>query len=66
MWGVSFSVNGEGFLKNRVIASWVVKCNLKTVRMGYWIKALATKSHGLSSSPRIHVVEGEKHLARCL
>lgn len=77
MWGVSFRVNGEGFLKNRVVvqcsldtnlvrASQVVKCNLKTGRMAHWIKALATKPHGLSSNTRIHMVEGEKHLARCL
>lgn len=62
MWGVSFRVNGEGFLKNRIRASWVVKCNLKTGRMAHWIKALATKSHGLSSRPRIHVEEGERNI----
>lgn len=77
MLSVSFRVNGEGFLKNRVVvqcsldtnlvrASLVLKCNLKTGRMAHWIKALATKPHGLSSSPRIHMVEGEKHLACCL
>lgn len=68
-----YRVNQQSFLKNQVVVKCFAYINFvrasKTLtydrtidRVAQWLKALATKSHGLGWSTRMHMMEGENLL----